>query len=165
MATIFKNKLAAIRKELQLVADTAPALGVAFTIRNAIGKQLDEIGRLFKVERTTGESDIAYRLRILNAYKYASDCGTIDAVIIATETYTGKKNAILREIRSAGIEIKFIEQGYTIPAGSERQVKKHTAAGVDLIILLEPETTTSFRFETNGQGFDNQGKFINGYTA
>lgn len=165
MADILKAKLDVIRAELVEAQTASNEVTSAFLISTSRGVQLDEVGAIFKVTRNSGEGDGSYRLRILNAYKHASDCGTTNGVITAAETYTGKNNAIIRSMRPAGVEVRFYEQGYIIPPESTKQVKKNVAAGVTLNILLIPDDSQAFKFDTPGQGFDGTAGFISGYAA
>lgn len=66
---------------LALLEDNYTSLGLKLQIDTATDDDLDNIGKLFKLARVTGETDDSYRARILSFWQSSRGGGTDNAII------------------------------------------------------------------------------------
>lgn len=128
------------------------------TVSNAVGVQLDVIGKIVGEPRN-GRDDANYRIGIQTRILLNKSSGTIEDLLGLVATFLSSPDVELQEIFPAAIYLNIVTE---LDVGSINLsnlitiLQSAKAAGVLLQIQVNP--VGSFRFDTPGFGFD-QGLF------
>ena len=122
------------------------------SIRTAVGNAIDEIGKIFKLSRTTGETDTAYRQRVTSAFQLFTYASTITAMKKGLSLYLGfeEDDITVEEIRPLVVKLTvsvgsaFDDDAFTVminkvkPAGVYVTVSDFNMKLDEVLELLDP---------------------------
>lgn len=111
----------------------------------ATGVQLDGIGQILDLEREVGETDIAYRGRLIARTGELAKSGEMENLIVPFKNLTGASSVWVSEYYPAGVQLVAFYDGDTVSAELDAVIVASMnivkAAGINLTLQYAEETT------------------------
>lgn len=153
-----QNIIDAFAQQIQAIEDALYQLLTQRTIYTAVGVQLDELGSIVGISRTTNDDDI-YRLEILaKVVKNVSE-GKTEDLISVYKYVTGASIVIYQDIYPAAVFMQSdgsLLSGFANPNPVFDLVQESAPAGVEVSFLGLFDSSNPFSFDGNldtGSGF------------
>jgi hypothetical protein len=153
-----QNIIDAFAQQIQAIEDALYQLFTQRWIKTAVGVQLDEIGAIVGIARTSSDDDI-YRLEIFaKVVKNVSE-GSTEDLISVYKYVTGANIVIFQDIYPANIYIQSdgsLLSGFSNPNPVFDLVQQSASAGVEISYLGLFDGSNAFSFDGNletGSGF------------
>jgi hypothetical protein len=147
-----------IGEQLQEVEDAINDIRTLVPLVAATGAQLDAHGAAIS-EARNGLSDDDYRETLIALYGALSQKRTPFLVqqLLSVLTTGDDTTFVYREYYPAAFDVELSDVTATRAAHIERILRRTKLEGVRFTETVIEDSTTSFRFDTPGRGFDNPG--------
>lgn len=119
------------------------------TLTAATGKQLDGIGEIVGLQRTSLDDEI-YRADIINQINFNSASGTPEQIIKYIEVITQATSVVYSEVHPAKIQLDIIALPENIPVNFTQLIQSVTPAGVGIQVNVSEPGEDMFTYDAEG---------------